>query len=110
MNKVMRSLWFLIAYIVCMPTLAYKQETHQFLSVAAARVSVLFGTSSILNDLALPAADALGNNYVRSNGLPGNALDMIGFGAINEDSEWLTRAFNHFYDPQYNNYTGRGLS
>jgi len=87
---------------------AYDTSTHAMLSDAAANDSVLVGGNSILNDLFLPALDS-STDYPPTVGFAGSALNAIRVGAVHEDTIYLTRVFNHFYDPQHNAFGGRGL-
>jgi hypothetical protein len=87
---------------------AYDTSTHAMLSDAAANNSVLVGPNSILNDLFLPELGS-GTDYPPTVGFSGSALNAIRVGAVHEDTIYLTRVFNHFYDPQHNGFAGRGL-
>src|SRR3990167_3816386 len=92
---------------------AYEVSTHQVLTRQAAERSVLKTTSgaSLLSDLGLGDWDAV--NYTPSTGGNRRAiLDIMDFGAVYEDGDdqHQKRVYNHFFDTQYNNFTGRGLS
>jgi hypothetical protein len=87
---------------------SYEEITHQFLSQEAAINSIL--TSTALTDLNLSALNAPTLDYTTSTGVPGNALSLITFGALWEDDGPTNRSVQHFYDPQFNHYAGRGLS
>ena len=103
-----------VAALACLLTAqaqAYEMQTHQAFSQAAttSSASVPTGSTSILADLNLSALQGPAD-YVSSTGVPGNALDMISVGARAEDILWTTRPFNHFHDPQFAGFTGRGLT
>lgn len=87
---------------------AYEIPTHEMLTRHAVARSLLVDSNrALLSELGWGALDA--PLYTGEKGLE-TALDRIVFGANNEDSDYNIRAFNHFFDPQYNGREGRGLT
>ena len=76
------------------PALAYEVTTHKVLTRLAVQNSKLV-RYSLLSELGLTSADV---------------VEAIATGAEMEDNDYGWRAFNHFFDPQYNGNRGRGLS
>src|SRR3990167_1734386 len=113
MNKCKLLFGFLLAYICAFEVFAYEVTTHRVLTREAA-VRSLLNTSSgaqLLSDLGLNGWNA--EDYVGSTGE--KATDILGimaFGADFEDGDdqHPKRVYNHFFDTQYDNFAGRGLS
>jgi hypothetical protein len=104
-----------LALLSCaIPALAYETSTHVVITTHAAARSVLAytpaGTPTLLSDLGLP--DWNSSTYVKAGGpyVQQTASQVIEYGAVNEDNDYNWRAFNHFFDPQFNGLKGRGLS
>jgi len=100
---------FAAALVPCFAgaALAYLPSTHQNLSEQAAARSNLALDSTLLPDLGLGPWSAV--DYRDSTGAPRTARDIIGFGGRYEDEAQTFRGVNHFFDPQFQNFTGRGL-
>ncbi|MBY0572347.1 MAG: hypothetical protein K2P84_01595 [Undibacterium sp.] len=90
--------------------LAHETKIHRTLSINAVRRSVLNLDPSLLSDLGLgPYAGTL---YTPIGAIPPEDMTiekMISHGAWYEDEQYKRRAVNHFFDPQFNNFQGRGL-
>lgn len=89
--------------------LAFEVSTHQLMTSRAADKSVLFTDPTLLQDLGLPTyafEDYYGSNWP----VPLNVPGLMTHGAAMEDLLYSTRVFNHFFDPQYQGFTGRPLT
>jgi len=94
MNKTMRFAVKLAVLGLTTTALAYEVTTHKVLTRLAVQNSKLV-RYSLLSELGLTSADV---------------VEAIATGAEMEDNDYGWRAFNHFFDPQYNGNRGRGLS
>src|ERR1700756_3514942 len=100
MNKFVRPLLALMLLICTLNAASYEESTHAMLSQSAAVRSVLNGDPSLLNDLGLSpwgTPDYMATDIAGSRSI----LDIISHGAEYEDTQYSTRVFNHFFDPQY---------
>ena len=105
----------------------YEQATHVTITSAAIQRSVLYTDSTLLSDLGISSAPGAYPEYnfgSLSSGdffIPGpstppqifsydNFTNDILFGASFEDDAFKLISINHFFDPQWNNGTGRGLT
>jgi len=95
-----------LAFCLGCPAQAYKETTHEALSEQAAAKSFL-SDPTFLSGLGLGPWAAL--DYVGDSGAPRTLQQIIGFGARFEDTPFL-RSRNHFFDPQFQNFAGRGLN
>jgi hypothetical protein len=100
----MKSLFYSIVFVVFLflhgITWGYEVGTHEEISKMALRLSNLVTSPNVLKALDLqPSIEA--QKFPNTKGQPQNIIDLIGFGARNEDLETWTRALNHFYDPAY---------
>lgn len=87
---------------------AYETSTHEMLVRNAVTRSVLMDTNdTLLADLGF--APWSYEAYTAPNNVPVSAAAMIAIGAVQEDKDYLKRPFNHFFDPQFNRPSGRGL-
>lgn len=87
---------------------AYEASTHEMLTRHAASRSVLVDSNrALLSDLGWGAWET---SLYAGEGGQETALQRMVFGARNEDADYNTRPFNHFFDPQYNGRQGRGLT
>lgn len=110
MNKCQLFVGLIFALFGAFDVSAYEVSTHQILTRQAAVRSVLNPANGVplLSDL------GFGNwgdeSYIPSTGGDRRTLlDIMDFGAVYEDTHYALRVFNHFFDPQYNNFTGRPL-
>lgn len=87
---------------------AYTVSTHMELSRIAVENSMLKRDPALLSDLGLGAYGT--PEFVDTDGKVGNVTEIIAFGAQFEDDDTTGRFLRHFYDPQFNNYAGRGLA
>jgi len=80
---------------------AYEVSTHRIITAHAVERSQVYTNSSILADIGMASYQ-------------GEVSSDIVFGVQVEDTVNadlnIARVFNHFYDPQFNNYAGRGLT
>lgn len=83
---------------------AYEETTHEILTRYAVMQSNLYKDASLLNDLGLNIAGP----YKTSEGSVGDLATITALGARIEDHGSIRSVF-HFFDPQYNNFQGRGL-
>lgn len=90
------------------PAKAYEASTHLILSVLAARHSRLYGDAGIFRDLGLSSVYA--QDFRTTDGQSQPFDQAVGFGAVYEDDHYAMRALNHFFDPQFAGYQGRGLA
>lgn len=87
---------------------AYEVHTHSLVSFYAASRSVIHADPGLFSDWGY--GDPALETFTTSDAPTGTARELIGRGALLEDDlEVIKRVFNHFYDPQFNNYQGRGL-
>ncbi|HEY8101772.1 MAG TPA: hypothetical protein VIF82_13570 [Burkholderiaceae bacterium] len=115
MNKLVMRFTGLMLLMVSFNVKAYEISTHEMLTRAAVNRSVLVvptpSLPSLMSDLGL--SDWGGGTFISSDGLRifsgVNDKEIIPWGANYEDSQYLTRVFNHFFDPQFNNFAGRPL-
>jgi hypothetical protein len=109
MNKLFRRAIKIFLLYLLMPftAKAYEISTHILLSEVALQKSVLSQDPKLLASLGLPQRDA--QEYFISNGAKRNLQATATFGAEYEDTQYSRRPFNHFFDPQFNHYSGRGL-
>lgn len=98
---------------LAMPATAYETLTHDNLTTRAAAKSKLATDPSLLRDLGFKAWSDTSAAYLMSPGIvptiSPSASSAIVAGAIWEDDQYKTRAFNHFFDVQADRYSGRGL-
>jgi hypothetical protein len=103
----------IISLLACLNhAAAYETTTHLLLSINAADRSVLASDPSLLSDLGMSPYGSPA--YTDSTGLPNlTASSIIGLGSKYEDNvsvAYGARVLRHFFDPQFNNYQGRGLT
>lgn len=110
MNNMIRFAVKLALLGLAAPALAYETSTHEKLTLEAIKRSVLFTNASFLTDLGLPAWDAAMYTRPQNSAIRYNAVETVKWGAVMEDDDYTVRAFNHFFDPQANNFQGRGLT
>ena len=101
-------LTLLIAASVTGMTYAYEVPTHTLFCELAVSRSVLSTDGSLWTDLDMPFG--LETTYPASTGGVRLGSSLVPYGSIQEDEEFQTRVFNHFFDPQYNNFAGRGMN
>ncbi|HEY8102385.1 MAG TPA: hypothetical protein VIF82_16725, partial [Burkholderiaceae bacterium] len=87
---------------------AYEVTTHQMLTKFAIAKSNLNADPSLLGDLGLPALATPAYTPIEG-GIQLSISDIAQDGAVLEDDQYKIRVFNHFFDPQYNNFKGRPL-
>ena len=107
-KKAMRVLCFLLGVVTAGVGHTYEVFTHQQLSLRAAERSRLWNDTSILANAEMPARAELA--YPATTGGNTDLVCLIMIGAAQEDNDYLVRVFNHFFDVQYNNFAGRGMS
>ena len=90
----------LLLMAVMVNAYAYETETHRAISGAAVDASVIAVSNGVMTDLGLNAIDDVSQQFPSSNGSPQTVRDLIGSGAIFEDSSLRPR--HHFYDPLNN--------
>src|SRR5688572_27308672 len=86
----------------------YDASTHSILSTRAAQRSILYTDTSLLADW------GFGSPYTETfNSLDFTARQidaLVAAGSEHEDNlSQIKRVYNHFFDPQFNSYAGRGL-
>ena len=87
---------------------AYEESTHKLLTQLAVSNSGIARDFDLFVRLGFP--NVASRTYMASNGSgPYTAAEMLPFGAEWEDAWYAKIAYNHFFDPQYNNRAGRGL-
>jgi hypothetical protein len=92
-----------LAIIFCGSAHGYDVETHEVLTQAAARGSILQLSPGVLDDLGLTPTQEFPN----TNGTPLTFSDLLAYGANVEDNLVLDlRVFRHFYNP----INGQGLN
>ena len=108
MNKMRFFGTFLLVATGAAQVSAYETYTHQALTKNAVSRSVLATDATVLSDLGLfPWNQGL---YINSRGdAPMTAAEIVSFGSYWEDEDYMERALNHFFDPQFNLPAGRGL-
>jgi hypothetical protein len=104
MNKYAGNLIAAALLFGCSLSWGYEETTHQVLTRFAVRQSFLYKDPTLLDGLDLSVVGP----YTSSEGSPEDAGEIVAVGARIED-HGSTRSVNHFFDPQYQNFTGRGL-
>ncbi len=91
----------LLGTVVASDVRAYEVSTHRLITAHAVERSQAYNNPAILAELGMSAYQ-------------GVLANEIAFGVEAEDlvseQHAIARVFNHFYDPQFNNYAGRGLT
>jgi hypothetical protein len=86
---------------------AYEIPTHVTFCEVALNRSVLSTDPNFWADINMPLG--LGTTYPASTGGVRLGSSLVPYGSTQEDEEFQTIVFNHFFDPQFNNFTGRGM-
>lgn len=103
-----RIIVFALGVLAATSASGYEQDTHRILSVHAASRSVLY-QSGIVTEWGYGNPQS---EQFASQDFAATTIDqMIANGAHHEDDlAQILRVFNHFFDPQFANYSGRGLA
>ncbi len=86
---------------------AYEVDTHQRLSDQATQSANIYTDPSRLQELGMPSRDSVA--FPLTTGGLGNLNTAVMVGSAREDTAYSVAVFNHFFDPQYNNFAGRGM-
>lgn len=100
---------YMLVAVLCMSGFAahaYETSTHSELTGIAVEKSVI-KTTPLLSDIG--AADFSVFFDLSDQPASHSVAGLVQFGAVWEDEQYLQVAYQHFFDPQFDNFDGRGL-
>jgi hypothetical protein len=108
--KVKSGIAFVCFFASCTVASAFEISTHEKLTAEAILRSALTTNPSLLSNLGLTVLGE--GTYPNSDNTLRTANETIVYGAKFEDTAFaagaVERVFNHFFDPQFNNFALRG--
>jgi len=101
--KTLPVIFILFSSSITLSVYAYEVETHSEISKIASEMSILNNPNAVLLNLGLRPVDleSQSQKFLNSKGESSTIMELIRFGARNEDLETFNRALSHFYDPAY---------
>ena len=99
------------AALVCNVTHSFEVSTHEYLTRSAIQRSVIIKDVTLFTRLGFPpfGSALYFPNLKLPNSNAQDAVTTLSMGAVWEDDRYDKVAYNHFFDPQFNNRQGRGL-